>query len=129
MRHRINKLKQLNTGAKKKNVFVRNLLTSFVKTGRITTTPKRAKVLKAETDAFFSKLVKTYSRYNSEAESKRECIKIVKATIFSEAEGKKIMTELLPKYLGDDKRTSFVVSYKLGVRKWDSAEKIMLKLV
>ncbi|HOG15352.1 MAG TPA: L17 family ribosomal protein [Candidatus Absconditabacterales bacterium] len=129
MRHRINKLKQLNTGAKKKNVFVRNLLTSFVKTGRITTTPKRAKVLKAETDAFFSKLVKTYSRYNTEAESKRECIKIVKATIFGEAEGKKVILEWLPKYLGGDKRTSYVMSYKLGVRKGDSAEKIMLKLV
>jgi hypothetical protein len=36
---------------------------------------------------------------------------------------------LLPKYLGDNKRTSFVVSYKLWVRKWDSAEKIMLKLI
>ena len=115
MRHRINKLKQLNTGAKKKNVFVRNLLTSFVKTGRITTTPKRAKVLKAETDAFFSKLVKTYSRYNTEAESKRECIKIVKATILGSWRQK--LFEWLPKYLWGDKRTSYVMSYKLGVRK------------
>jgi len=82
MRHRINKLKQLNTGAKKKEVFLRNLLTSLVKFGRITTTPKRAKVLKAETDAFFSKLVKTYTRYTTEADSKRECINLVKATIF-----------------------------------------------
>ncbi|MCK9466769.1 MAG: bL17 family ribosomal protein [Candidatus Absconditabacterales bacterium] len=129
MRHRINKLKQLNTGAKKKDVFIRNLLSSFVKNGRITTTPKRAKVLKAETDAFFSKLVKTYSRYNTEAESKRECIKIVKATIFGEAEGKKVMSEWLPKYLGDNKKSSYVVSYKLGVRKGDAAEKVMLKLV
>jgi len=129
MRHRINKLKQLNTGAKKKDVFIRNLLSSFVKNGRITTTPKRAKVLKAETDAFFSKLVKTYSRYNTEAESKRECIKIVKATIFGEAEGKKVMSEWLPKYLWDNKKSSYVVSYKLGVRKWDAAEKVMLKLV
>jgi ribosomal protein L17 len=62
------------------------MLTSFVKIGRITTTPKRAKVLKAETDAFFSKLVKTYNRYNDENESKRECIRIVKATIFGENE-------------------------------------------
>jgi ribosomal protein L17 len=62
------------------------MLTSFVKIGRITTTPKKAKVLKAETDAFFSKLVNTYTRYTDEKESTRECIRLVKATIFGETE-------------------------------------------
>lgn len=128
MRHRINKLKDLNTWAKTKDVFVRNMLTSFVKIGRITTTPKRAKVLKAETDAFFSKLVNTYTRYSDENESKRECIRIVKATIFGEAEWKKVMNELLPKYVAE-KRSSYVSSYKIGFRKWDASEEIMLKLI
>jgi ribosomal protein L17 len=128
MRHRINKLKELNTWAKKKEVFLRNMLTSFVKIGRITTTPKRAKVLKAETDAFFSKLVKTYNRYNDENESKRECIRIVKATIFGENEWKKVINDLLPKYISD-KRSSYVASYKIWFRKWDAAEEIMLKLL
>ncbi len=128
MRHRINKLKQLNTGAKKKEVFLRNMLTSLVKFGRITTTPKRAKVLKAEADAFFSKLVNTYTRYNTESDSKRECINLVKATIFWEAEGKKVISEILPKYVWE-KRSSYIVTYKIGFRKWDSAEQIMLKLI
>ena len=58
------------------------MLSNLVKNGRIVTTPKRAKVLKAEADAFFSKLVRTYSRYSDENESKRECINIVKSDIF-----------------------------------------------
>lgn len=127
MRHRINKLKELNTGAKKKDVFLRNLLTSLVKSGKITTTPKRAKVLKSEADAFFSKLVKTYNRYNEEKDSKRECIRIIKATIYGEQEGKKIMNDLLPRYIAD-KNQSFVSTYKLGFRKGDAAEEVMLKL-
>lgn len=128
MRHRINKLKQLNTWAKTKEVFIRNLLTSFVKHGKIVTTPKRAKVLKSETDVFFSKLVKTYSRYTDENDAKRECINIVKATIFGEEEWKKVIRELLPKYVSEN-RTSYVLSYKMWPRKWDATERVMLKLV
>lgn len=128
MRHRINKLKQLNTGAKKKDVFVRNLLSSFVKNGRIVTTPKRAQVLKAEADAFFSKLVKTYNRYTDKNEAKRECINIVKAEIFGEEEGKRVINVLLPKYVAE-RNNSFVASYKMWFRKWDAAEQVMLKLL
>ncbi len=127
MRHRFKKLKELNTGAKKKEVFIRNMLTSLVKFGKITTTPKRAKVLKAETDAFFSKLVKTYTRYSDEKASQRECIRIVKSTIFGEDEWKKVISEILPKYISE-KRTSYVFSYKMWVRKWDASEEVMLKL-
>lgn len=128
MRHRINKLKQLNTGAKKKDIFIRNLLTSLVKSGKVTTTPKRAKVLKAEADSFFAKLVKTYNRYNEEKESRRECIRIIKATIYGEDEWKKILNELLPKYIAD-KNKSFVETYKVGFRKGDAAPITMLKLM
>lgn len=128
MRHRINKLKQLNTWAKKKDVFVRNLLSSFVEHGRIVTTPKRAKVLKAEADAFFSKLVRTYSRYTDQNEAKRECINIVKAEIFGETAWKRVINVLLPKYVAE-KNNSFVTSYKMWYRKWDAAEQVMLKLL
>jgi len=128
MRHRINKLKELNTWAKKKDVFIRNLLTSLVKSGKVTTTPKRAKVLKAEADSFFAKLVKTYNRYNEESDSRRECIRIIKATIYGEDEWKKVMNVLLPKYIAD-KNKSFVESYKIWFRKWDAAPITMLKLM
>ena len=128
MRHRINKLKQLNTWAKKKDVFVRNLLSSFVQSGRVVTTPKRAKVLKAEADAFFSKLVRTYTRYTDQNEAKRECINIVKAEIFGEDAWKKVINTLLPKYVAE-KNNSFVASYKMWFRKGDAAEQVMLKLL
>lgn len=128
MRHRINKLKQLNTWAKKKDVFVRNLLSSFVQSGRVVTTPKRAKVLKAEADAFFSKLVRTYTRYTDQNEAKRECINIVKAEIFGEEAWKKVINTLLPKYVAE-KNNSFVASYKMWFRKGDAAEQVMLKLL
>jgi ribosomal protein L17 len=38
------------------------------------------------------------------------------------------MSELLPKYLAD-RRSSYVASYKMGFRKWDASEEIMLKLI
>jgi ribosomal protein L17 len=104
------------------------MLTSLVKSGRVTTTPKRAKVLKAEADSFFAKLVKTYTRYNEESDSRRECIRIIKATIYGEEEGKKVMNELLPKYIAD-KNKSFVATYKIGFRKGDAAPITMLELM
>ena len=58
----------------------------------------------------------------------RECINIVKADIFGEEEGKKVINTLLPKYL-QDKPKSYVASYKMWFRKWDAAEQIMLKLL
>lgn len=128
MRHRINKLTQLNTWAKKKDVFVKILLSNLVRNWKITTTPKRAKVLKAEADSFFSKLLRTYSRYSDENEARRECINLVKTDIYGEDEGKKVVNVLLPKYL-KDKPASFVASYRMWFRKWDAAEKVMLKLL
>ena len=92
------------------------------------TTPKRAKVLKAEADAFFAKLVKTYTRYPDQNEAKRECISIVKAEIFWEEEWKRVINTLLPKYVAG-KNNSFVASYKMWFRKGDAAEQVMLKLL
>ena len=58
MRHQQNKLLQVNTGAKSKWVFMRMQLSSLIRAGKITTTPKRAKVLKAFTDEFLLKIIK-----------------------------------------------------------------------
>jgi len=81
MRHQNNKLIQLSTGNKKRSLFVRTLLTNLVKNGAVTTTPKRAKVLKAEADSFFSNLVRIDSKYE-EKDAKRECINMIKSTIY-----------------------------------------------
>lgn len=127
MRHQDNKLLQLNTGNKKRSVFIRTLLTNLVRAGAVTTTPKRAKVLKAEADSFFSRLVRIDSKYE-EKDARRECINIVKSTIYGEDEGKKVIEVLLPKYR-EMKWKSFVANYKIWFRKWDGSEKILIKLI
>ena len=128
MRHKKNKMLELHTWAKKRQIFVRQLLTNLIKNGKTTTTPKRAKVLKAEVDSFFATLIKMTKKLE-EKDAKRECIRLIKATIFGEAEGKKVLNILLPKYKESGATTSFVADYKLGFRVGDGVQKVMLKLL
>jgi len=74
------------------------LLTNLVKNGKTTTTPKRAKVLKAEADTFFANLVRM-SKKLEEKDARRECIRYIKSQIYGEPEGKKVLNVLLPKYM------------------------------
>jgi len=101
-------------------MFIRSLLTSLVKYGAVTTTAKRAKVLKAEADSFFAKLVSQFAQYEDEKDAQRECIRIVKSEIFGEDEGKKIISDLLPKYREANRTSSFVEDYKVGFRSGDA---------
>lgn len=127
MRHQDNKLLELNTWNKKKSVFIKTLLSNLIRTGAVTTTPKRAKVLKAEADSFFSTLIRLDSKY-TEKDAKRECINFVKSSIYGETEWKKVIETFLPKYR-ELKWKSFVANYKIWFRKWDASEKILLKLI
>ncbi|MBP6911027.1 hypothetical protein KBC03_05580 [Patescibacteria group bacterium] len=67
--------------------------------------------------------------YADEKDVRREAIRIVKSTIFSEAEGKKVVDELMPKYKAEGKKFGYVADYKVGYRKGDGAEKILLRLI
>ena len=127
MRHQQNKLLELNTGAKSKWVFIRMQLSSLIRAWKITTTPKRAKVLKAFTDEFFSRLLSFDAKYDEKA-AKREAIKYVKSVVYGEEEWKKVIETLLPKYREEKRASVFTTSYKLGFRVGDAAAKIMLKL-
>ena len=127
MRHQQNKLLELNTGAKSKWVFIRMQLSSLIRAWKITTTPKRAKVLKAFTDEFFSRLLSFDAKYD-EKSAKREAIKYVKSVVYGEEEWKKVIETLLPKYREEKRASGFTTSYKLGFRVGDAAAKIMLKL-
>lgn len=127
MRHKFNKMLELSTWAKKRHIFVRQLLTNLVKNGKTTTTPKRAKVLKAEVDSFFSSLIKMNKKLEAK-DAKRESIRYIKSQIYGEDEGKKVLNVLLPKYL-ESWATSFVADYKLGHRVGDGVQKILLKLL
>lgn len=128
MRHQKNRLLELNTWIKKKEVFIKTQLSSLIKNGKLTTTSKRAKVLKAHADAFFSKLLQTSQNYKDEKDAKRECIRLVKTMVAGEDTGKMVIATLLPKYQAS-KQQSFVADYKVGYRVWDASAKIMLKLL
>ena len=127
MQHRKNSLLEINTGVKSKWVYIRQMITNLVKNGKVTTTSKRAAVLKAETDALISRLVSNTKNY-SEKDARRENIRLIKSIIYSEPEGKKLLNDLLPKYVESGKNSGFICTYKLGYRLWDGAEKILVKL-
>lgn len=127
MRHKYNKLLQVNTGAKSKSVFMRMQLSNLLRAGKLTTTPKRAKVLKMYTDEFFSTLLNISAKYE-EKDATREAIRFVKSVVFGEAEGKKVIETLLPKYKEENRKSGFTTQFKLGYRVGDASQKIMLKL-
>ncbi len=127
MRHKYNKLLQVNTGAKSKSVFMRMQLSNLLRAGKLTTTPKRAKVLKMYTDEFFSTLLNISAKYE-EKDATREAIRFVKSVVFGEAEGKKVIETLLPKYKEENRKSGFTTEFKLGYRVGDASQKIMLKL-
>lgn len=127
MRHKNNSLLQFESGVQKQSLLMRNMLTSLVTYGQIVTTPKRAKVLKSEANKLFNRLVRTVTQ-SGELEGKRRCISYVKSVLFSETAGKKLITELLPRFL-DTKSSSFIADYKLGMRKWDASEEVMIKII
>ena len=127
MQHRKNALLEINTGVKSKNVYIRQMLTNLVRNWKVSTTSKRAAVLKAEADALIGRLITNTKNY-SEADAKRENIRLIKSVIYSEAEGKKLLNDLLPKFVESGKMSGFVCNYKLGYRLGDGAEKILVKL-
>jgi ribosomal protein L17 len=129
MRHQKNRLLKIDTGVKTRAVYIRVLLTNLVKHGKLTTTQKRAKVLKAEADHFFSKLLEIMGRYQDEKDAKREAIRYVTSLIYGEDEGKLVVNTLLPKYLKEGRKTGFVAAYNLGFRSGDAAPKVLLKLL
>lgn len=129
MRHRYNNLTQMNTWAQKASLVIRNLLTSLVTYWEISTTAKRAKILKAEADSFFARLVGMWEQYDNEKDVRREAIRFVKSVIFTEDAGKKIVDNILPKYKKEGRKTWFVRDFKLWPRPWDNTEKVLLKLI
>ena len=128
MRHKKKRVLELSTGVQKKQNVVRNLLTSLITHGEMITTGKRAKVVKAEADKVFARLVRIYSKFEGVA-AKREADRFVKSVLYTEVAGKRAVSEILPKYLDESRTTGFVSNYKLGFRAGDAAEKVLVKLV
>lgn len=97
MRHQRNRLIELNIGEHQTRSHVlRSMLTNLIRHGRITTTNKKAKAVKAYADNFFARLV----GYGNDKDGLRNAIAYTKSVVFSEAEGKKAMQEIAPKFAG-----------------------------
>lgn len=126
MRHQRNRLIELNIGEHQtRSNVLRSMLTNLIRYGRITTTNKKAKAVKAYADNFFSRLV----WYSADADGKRNAVAFVKSVVFSEEEGKKAIQELAPKFIWSKHVWGYTQMFKLGFRKGDSAEKIMITIL
>ena len=128
MRHKKKRTLELSTGVQRKDNVIRTLLTNLITHGEMITTPKRAKVLKAQADSFFARLVKLSMKYD-EADARRESIRIVKSVLYTEVAGKRAIDEFLPRYLEEKRTTGFVTDNKLGPRPGDAAERTLVRLV
>lgn len=122
------RVRNLASGAQKTENRLRNLLTSLVAHNQIVTTQKKAQVIKSTANSFFSRLVRLYSTRDA-AEARRESIRLIKATLYTDAEGKKLLDELLPRWIDNEVTNSFVIDVKLGPRAGDAAEQVLVKLM
>jgi len=128
MRHKHKRATKLAPDAQKRSNLMRNLLTSLVLQGSIVTTFRRAKALCAEADSFFAHLVKR-SRQEDKAAARRVVINMLKQTLYTDEAGKKVLDEILPLWVQSEKMTGFVQALKLGPRKGDAAEAMVVRLL
>ena len=128
MRHLNKRVRNISSGAQKTSNVLRNMLTNLVAHGQVVTTQKRAQVLKSVANNFFASLVKLYVTRPQE-DARREAIRQIKSTIYTEIDGKKVLDELLPRYVERADHRGFVMDLKLGPRPGDAAEKVLVRLM
>ena len=117
MRHRNSKI-VLNKSKAHTKAVVRNLITSIVEHGRIKTTEKKAKILKAEIEKLISR-----SKKRTLVHAIREADKV----FFNKDVAKKFFDEYLP---ATAERTSgFVRTFRLENRSGDNATQVLLELI
>lgn len=113
------------SSTQKKSVIMRNMLTNLVRDWVMETTTRKSAILKSFADSFFSRLMRIASRW--EKDWRREAIRYIKSVINTNNEWKKVVNELLPKFLAENK-TNFVSNLKKWPRKWDWAEVVIVRL-
>lgn len=128
MRHKHKRVLELNTWVIKTTIVMRNMLTNLVEHGKMETTIKRSKSLKAFADHFFARLVRMQKNKDAK-DAKREAIRYVSSVLFTESAGKKVVDELLPRFVDEGISTWFVSNYKMWFRSWDAAEKVLVKII
>lgn len=126
MRHRQNKT--FNTGNQKRSMVIRSLLTNLIQYQKIKTTSAKASILLSTADSFIATLVSLYRNLPAQ-EAKRKADALLKASLLGDKSiGQKFTKTLLPQLVESDKSSGFVSTYKLGRRKGDGAEQVLVKI-
>ena len=109
--------RKLNLPTDQRMAMLRNLVTSFLETGRIETTLTRAK----ETQSLAEKMI-TLGKANT-LHTRRQALEfITKEDVVT-----KVFSEIAPKYA--ERNGGYTRIYKLGPRRGDAAEMAILELV
>ncbi len=117
MRHRHKKVKITNCRAHADSI-TRNLIASLIKSGKIKTTEKKAKVLRSEMEKLIARSLK------------RETVHAIREaqSVFYEKEvSKMFFDQVLP--ASKERKSGFVRTYKLGNRSGDNAAMVMVELI
>ncbi|WP_138160077.1 50S ribosomal protein L17 [Peptoniphilus catoniae] len=111
------KLRKLGRPTAHRKAMIRNLVTSLLDKGRITTTVTRAK----ETKRMAEKMITLGKR--GDLHARRQAL----AYLYSEDVVTKLFTEIAPKY--ESRNGGYTRILKLGNRRGDGAEKAIIELV
>ncbi len=111
------KLRKLGRPTDHRRAMLRNLVTSLLREGRITTTDTRAK----ETKRMAEKMITLAKR--GDLHARRQVLSYV----FDETVVKNLFDEIAPKYA--ERNGGYTRAMKLGPRRGDAAELVILELV
>ncbi len=111
------KLRKLGRPTDQRKAMLRNLTTSFLRTGRIETTVTRAK----ETQRMAEKMITLAKR--GDLHARRQVL----AYVYDETVVKNLFEEIAPKYA--DRNGGYTRVLKMGPRRGDGAEIALLELV
>ena len=111
------KLRKLGRPTDQRKAMLRNLVTSFLRTGRIETTVTRAK----ETQRMSEKMITLSKR--GDLHARRQVL----AVVYDETVVKNLFEEIGPKYA--DRNGGYTRVLKMGPRRGDGAEIALLELV
>ena len=111
------KLRKLGRPTDQRRAMLRNLVTSLLREGKITTTDARAK----ETKRMAEKMITLAKR--GDLHARRQVL----AYVFDETVVKNLFDEIAPKYA--ERNGGYTRALKLGPRRGDAAELVILELV
>lgn len=109
--------RKLGRPTDQRRAMLRSLVTSFLKTGKIQTTVTRAK----ETRSIAEKMITLAKR--GDLNARRQVL----AFVLEESVVKDLFTNIAPKYA--DRTGGYTRMYKIGPRRGDGAEFVILELV